>query len=172
LTEPVVNEFLSFLRFSVFDEDINTLINLMILQKNNKDLEFSNSTNKSYSSCVNNLPGISIKNELAAMYELDKIVTSCLNEYETTLEKDIEILQSDDKERFLSNNQKNCLLMRIGEKKILFFFKSFANYIIDLFSLSVKELKKKIKKDFPLQCPYEEYINDVVLSLIRKASSK
>jgi len=172
-TEPSVNELISFVRFFVFNEDINSLINIMILEKNNKELDNSNTpSNKSYSSYINNLPGISIKNELATMQEIDKLVTSCLNEYETSIDKDLEILQSDQKEKFLTNNQRNCLLMRIGEKRILIFFKNFANYIIDLFSLSAKDIKKKVKKDFPQQCPYEEYITDVVLNLVRKASSK
>lgn len=61
--------------------------------------------------------------------------------------------------------------MRIGEKKILNFWIEFTKYTIPLFDLSSKMIKKKVKKDFPNYCPYEMYINDVILALIRMSSS-
>jgi len=56
--------------------------------------------------------------------------------------------------------------------KILMFFLNFARYVTPLFYIyDIKEIKKKTKKDFENGCPYEEYINDIVLFLIRKVSS-
>lgn len=81
----------------------------------------------------------------------------------------------------------NCVLMCYGEKKvsllnfvyplililfqILTFFLNFVRYVTPLFYLDTKEMKKKIKNDFVNGCPYEEYINDIILFLIRKESS-
>ena len=68
--------------------------------------------------------------------------------------------------------------MRSGEKevkqtinKILHYFLEFSRYVAKLFHLDAKEIKKKIKKDYSNLSPYEDYINDVVLYLIRKESS-
>jgi len=52
------------------------------------------------------------------------------------------------------------------------FLLNFAKNInTNFYIYDIKEIKKKTKKDFENGCPYEEYINDIVLFLIRKVSS-
>ena len=118
------------------------------------------------------IPPVSLKNEIQVLSTLQRICQDSLSKYNTEYEEDIKILsQSENGEMKITNNQMNCLLMRIGEKKILHFLIGFTNYIIPLFELTSKGIKKKIKKDFPHYCYYEVYINEVVLTLIRMSSS-
>ncbi len=148
----------------------------MILKKNS---EFeSNSTNNNNSNSISSKPSfntilpISIKNELKVLSEIQRIAIENLNNYPSDYESDCKLtLQVENGDVSLTNNQRNCLMMRKGEKKILLFFQSFAVYATGLFELSSKEIKKKVKKDFPNYCPYDTYINDVVLNLIRLGSS-
>jgi histone-lysine N-methyltransferase SETD3 len=137
----------------------------LILKKDNDD----DSSNKpSYQT----IPPISIKNELQILQNIQNICQENLYKYKSEYEEDLKLLnQYETNQLKLSNNQINCLLMRIGEKKILNFWVEFTKYTIPLFDLSSKMIKKKVKKDYPHYCPYEMYINDVILALIRMSSS-
>jgi protein-histidine N-methyltransferase len=137
----------------------------LILKKDN-DIDTSNKP------AYQTIPPISIKNELQILLHLQNICQENLSKYNTEYEEDLKLLsQYESGELKLSNNQLNCLLMRIGEKKILHFWIEFTKYTIPLFELSSKMIKKKVKKDYPHYCPYEMYINDVILTLIRMSSS-
>lgn len=63
--------------------------------------------------------------------------------YPNTVEEDTEILTRDDKERYLSFNQRNCVVFRKGEKEILLWFMHFATYTLALLSMKWKEAKKE-----------------------------
>ena len=100
---------------------------------------------------------------------LEHIQTTCkkyLNNYNTSLQEDQKILENTND---LSENIINCILMRLGEKKIINYYLEFAEYNLALLKLDDnKEIKKKIKKDFKSQpCPYNSYINNVVFSIIK-----
>ncbi len=112
---------------------------------------------------------MTIQNEISLLKFIINLSNEHLSYYPDSLEDDILILE---KEKInLTFNEKNILQMRISEKRILSFLHKFATYVLSLFELSSKEIKKKIKKDYPVECEYEAYINDVVLSLVRLHSS-
>jgi hypothetical protein len=101
---------------------------------------------------------------------LEHIQTTCkkyLNNYNTSIQEDKKILENQNNK--LSENIINCILMRLGEKKIINFYLEFTEYNLALLKLDdSKEIKKKIKKDFKSQpCPYNSYINSVVFSIIK-----
>lgn len=64
-----------------------------------------------------------------------------LARFPTTPEQDRQTLEEEDRE--LTFNERNCVLFRYGEKEILVFLTEFADYCLDLLSISFKEAKKK-----------------------------
>lgn len=118
------------------------------------------------------LEPLDIKTEVSCLNAIYQMSTDYLKEYETTLEEDREILNNP--ELNLSINERNCLKMREGEKVILEYFKDFAEYCISLFEINdTKEIKKKIKKDHHNKLfPYEVYVNEVLLNLVKSNSFK
>jgi histone-lysine N-methyltransferase SETD3 len=75
---------------------------------------------------------MSIEEERKMLKYLDKLMKAHLDKYPTTIEEDLYILKKENLS--LTYNQRNCLLMRIGEKKILHFFSKFSQYCLELFS--------------------------------------
>ena len=63
------------------------------------------------------------ESELEAWQYIAKLCDLTLERYPTTLEEDIELLESDDISSFLGHNKRNCVLLRKGEKEILHFLK-------------------------------------------------
>ena len=57
-----------------------------------------------------------------------------LEKYPTTLEEDLKILERED----LTFNQRNCVLYRSGEKKILLFLINACTGLIDLLDMDFK----------------------------------
>ena len=64
--------------------------------------------------------------------------------YPTSLKYDIQLIQKDEKENKLSLNQKNCILYRMSEKKVLHFFVTCANKVKKMSTMSVKQAKREI----------------------------
>ncbi len=71
------------------------------------------------------------------------------------------------------SNYANCYKMCLGEKKILRFYIDFVRYCLPLFDMSEKvyfnitqEIKEKMNKDFPDECPFEFYIVLVILKFV------
>lgn len=109
---------------------------------------------------------INIENETQVLNKIKTMALDYLSAYPTTKEEDLKILETN-----LSQNKRNCVLMRLGEKSVLLFFLDFANYCSSLIEINnIKEIKKKVKKDYANKiCPYEHYINEVLMNLIKKA---
>jgi hypothetical protein len=89
-----------------------------------------------------------------------------LKKYPTTYEQDLDILKEDDEKKTLTRNQRNCVMFRSGEKKILLAYCDHSDRVINLFSLPHKEAMKVVnlnKKEFT---NIMEYVTDVVLKEI------
>ena len=69
-----------------------------------------------------NSPSRSIANECAALILLKNTCENMLSKYETTLEEDKRILE----EQALTYNEKNCIVLRMGEKEVLHYYINFA----------------------------------------------
>ena len=81
---------------------------------------------------------ISIENEKSVLQRLKRMSVEGLSKYPTTYEEDMQILQNPD----LTFNNKNCVLMRSGEKAILLWFIEFVDTCTPMFDMPSKELRK------------------------------
>ena len=107
--QPVV-DFFSLLRFKVFSEDFNELFNIIVTNKNRNEDEDSKPN-------FHSIPPISIKNEIKVLEYVEKLSLECIAKYPNSLEEDLKILKEDNGS--LTNNQRNCILMRAGEKEVI-----------------------------------------------------
>jgi hypothetical protein len=75
------------------------------------------------------------------------------------------LLEKDEKEKVLTYNERNCVLFRSGEKKILNFLINSAEKILHLSGVSQKEAKKQMNnmKDFDA-C--SDYFKSVFLPIL------
>ena len=97
-----------------------------------------------------------------------------LSKYPTTLNEDIEMINS---RIDFSENEHNCILMRISEKKVLEFYKNFGEYTLDLIekldlnnknwkeNKKIKFLKKKLLEKNNDQ-NYLHYYENTLFTLI------
>lgn len=102
---------------------------------------------------------------MKSLQSLKALSEEYLKNYKVSSEDEIIKLKDEN----LTFNERNCLLMIIGEKEILKYFIDFSVYCLSLFEINdTKEIKKKIKKDFTNKIfPYEIYLNDVILQLVK-----
>ena len=82
---------------------------------------------------------ISVTNELKVWKLVIEKVESSLSAYKTSYEEDVEILKKDDADKGLTNQERNCVLLKKGEKEILMFLKDTAEAFIKMCSMSEKE---------------------------------
>lgn len=115
LNEKNMSHFFSYARFLEFKGDPMTLYNYQFQQpparKNDEDDD-----DVAYE-CAN-IPPISIKNEKEVLTWIQFTAISMLKKYPTTYEEDLKILETTKDFTF---NTRNCVLMRSGEKKVIFF---------------------------------------------------
>ena len=92
-----------------------------------------------------------------------------MEQYPTGLEEDLDILAKDDEGNGpepLTENQRNSVLMRSGEKKILHYLIETADLLLPLFKMTLQDAKKVIKGR-ELTEDQSEYIRNIVYYLIR-----
>ena len=75
------------------------------------------------------LAPISKENEFKVWTYLENTIDQALAKYPTTLKEDLQLLNEDIKEKKLSTNERNCLLFRKDEKKVLTFIKNCSNIV-------------------------------------------
>ena len=102
LSNKIVNNFFSFLRFIVY---------------NNTDFKIINTTNP-----------FSIDNEKQLFNKIKEIMSVYLNKYPTTYDYDLEYLKNN--KNNMEFNDYNCYVVRIGEKEILSYYLNMANDIL------------------------------------------
>ena len=102
LSNKIVNNFFSFLRFIVY---------------NNTDFKSINTTNP-----------FSIDNEKQLFNKIKEIMNFYLNKYPTTYDYDLEYLKNN--KNNMEFNDYNCYVVRIGEKEILTYYLNMANDIL------------------------------------------
>lgn len=76
-----------------------------------------------------------IRNEAMAWSKIKSIVVEALGKYPTTLDEDYEILKND---KSLTYNTRNCVLLRVGEKKILHFVNNTAEILLEMAKMDKK----------------------------------
>jgi histone-lysine N-methyltransferase SETD3 len=107
---------------------------------------------------VNRVLPISIKNELSVLQRLKTLAAEGLAAYPESIEEDARLLATAD----LTQNQRNCVLMRQGEKEILHWYLKFVDTVVPLLNMKPKDLRK-----FPRPAELEDYILNCVMTLVK-----
>ena len=155
--ESQIIELLSFLRFILFEGDINVLYKIIS--------QSSNYINNEQSFLFNYIPPFNKDLEILVLKHLHLLCRQCLNKYPTSFDEDQYIYQN---EKSISFNLRNCLLLLMSEKTVLSYFIYFCEYCLDLFKLNSQiEILTKLSKDYECNdCQFEFYIKEVILKLI------
>jgi len=100
------------------------------------------------------------------------LCADALSKYPTSYQEDIEMLAADDETPKLTQNQRSCLLFRMGEKKILHYLIGASEKLEALGKMNVKEARKEL--NLHGQAKYGgmmDYVKNVFISdLLAKAN--
>ena len=156
--ESQLLELLSFLRFMLFDGDINILFNAMT---SNDNLIYEDISLTFYY-----ISPISKELEIKVLKHLHLLCRKALNNYPTTYEEDNLTLKS---KKNISFNYRNCLLLLMSEKSVLSYYIYFCEYCLSLFNkTSELEILTKLSMDYKYnECQFDFYIQEVIMKLIK-----
>ena len=156
--ESQIIELLSFLRFILFDGDINDLYNAINSGENiyNEDVPLT----------FYYIPPISKELEIQVLKHLHLLCRKSLSKYPTSFEQDQVLYKT---KKNLSFNIKNCLLLLMSEKTVLSYLIYFCQYCHDLLQLKTQiEVLSKLSIDYKYNdCQFDFYIQEVILKLIK-----
>ena len=161
MQEPIMEKFLSFLRFVEFDENIALMYQIKAQWEqrrrphNNLD---SDDSEPSQQFEATEIPFISKRNEGLAWKKIKKMCEAGMSEYPTTKEEDEEILKRED----LTFNQRNCVLFRHGEKEILTFLIDMADLMEKILDMKFKDAKKVVSSLSDYYNEAKDYLNEVL----------
>jgi len=110
---------------------------------------------------------ISLDLELKVLAKVKELCLQSLNAYPTSLEEDYALLNGNE----LTQNQRNCVLYRSGEKEILVYLISASEKLTVLFGLSQKEAKKEVNKGKEHE-GMQEYLKSVVYPALAEKDNK
>lgn len=147
LDDRIMYEFFSWCRFVEFDENMAQMYEFKGQAQqaargrrdDSDDSADDEESNKAFNG--KRLPPISIKNERKVLLRVKQMAEEIYQQYETTLEEDYEVLKKDDEaaeDQKLSFNQRNCVLMRSGEKEILTFLVRAADSLVPMLDMDFK----------------------------------
>ena len=155
--ESQIIELLSFLRFILFDGDINDLYRIICNNSND---------NKDQSLLFYYIPPFSKESEILVLKHLNLLCRKALDVYPTSFDEDQYIYQ---KGKNISFNLRNCLLLLMSEKTVLSYFIYFCEYCQELFMLnSQDDILSKFTKDYEYNdCQFQFYIQEVILKLVQ-----
>ena len=135
-----MNRFISFLRFTEFDENIAYLYQLKGAwsQRTKQRPDDSDEPEPTSYWNADDIPTISKQNERRVWERIKIMAEEYLSRYPNTLEEDMQILERDN----LTFNERNCTLFRAGEKEILIFLIDMADYVLRVLEMKFKDAKK------------------------------
>ncbi|ETO26066.1 SET domain containing protein [Reticulomyxa filosa] len=114
---------------------------------------------------------VSVQNEMMVLTAIAVAAKKSLNQFDTTLEDDNELLKDEEKyPRF--SNMRNIVLMRRGEKEVLHFYLNLLKECKPLLYMKSKDLKQKIAQEKKWKTlpddPLVQYVTSVVVPLVTK----
>ena len=155
--ESQIIELLSFLRFILFDGNINGLYNAINSSENiyNEDAPLT----------FYYIPPITKELEIHVLKHLHLLCRKALAKYPTTFEQDQNIYKT---KKNISFNLRNILLLLMSEKTVLSYFMYFCEYCLDLLKLKTQmDVLSKLSTDYKYNdCQFDFYIQEIVLKLI------
>ena len=168
-----MHEFLSWLRFTEYDENITLIyqykgaaINASKRQRKHSESD-SDEEEENADFKAKDLPPLSIRNERRVLEKIHFLAKSRYEGYPTSIEEDNEILKRED----LTFNQRNCVLMRHGEKTILIFLIDMTSVFLKMLDMNFKNARKEFeslpdaRKDAT-----RDYVTHCLLHLIKKGT--
>lgn len=138
--EKIMHEFLSWLRFVEYDENITLIYQYQgaAISQQQKYRRGEDSDSDDHDDTkgfkAKDLPPLSIRNEKKVLEKIHTLAKTAYDKYDTSLEEDLKILERED----LTFNQRNCVLFRSGEKKILQFLMNTTQKILPLLDMDFK----------------------------------
>jgi protein-histidine N-methyltransferase len=171
--EKVMTEFLSWLRFVEYDENIMLIYQYQAAAqqasqryRRGEDSE-SDDEDPSKGFKAKDLPPLSVRNEKRVLQKISDLARAQMSAYPTTLDEDMITLERTD----LTFNERNCTLFRAGEKKILFTLMFYSEKIIPLLDMDFKTARKTVEKIRELdEC--SDYLTNSIYYLIKKENTK
>ena len=159
--ESQILELLSFLRFILFNGNLDDINKYNFMKTNNNDL-FENQ-NLSYFF----IPPINKELEIQVLQKLLYLCQIELSKYPTSMEQDKQLLKVNKNINF---NEKNILLLLINEKSVLKYYIHFCEYCLELIKLNnKKEVLAKITNDINYSdFQFDFYIQDAVFRLVNE----
>ena len=155
--ESQIIELLSFLRFILFEGDINDLYDAINSSENiyNEQIPLS----------FYYIQPITKELEIKVLKHLSLLCRRALGKYPTTFEEDQNLFKT---KKNISFNLRNCLLLLMSEKTVLSYFIYFCEYCLDLLKLKTQmEVLTKLSTDYKYNdCQFDFYIQEIVLKLI------
>ena len=155
--ESQIIELLSFLRFILFEGDMEELYNAISSSENiyNEEIPLT----------FYYIHPISKELEIKVLKHLSLLCRRALGKYPTTFEEDQNLLKS---KKNISFNLRNSLLLLMSEKTVLSYFIYFCEYCLELLKLKTQmEVLTKLSTDYKYNdCQFDFYIQEIVLQLV------
>jgi histone-lysine N-methyltransferase SETD3 len=156
--ESQIIELLSFLRFILFDGDVNDLYNAISSNENiyNEEIPLT----------FYYIPPLTKELEIKVLRHLHLLCRKAMSKYPTTFEQDQNLYKT---RKNIPFNLRNCLLLLMSEKTVLAYFIYFCEYCLDLLKLKTQiDVVTKLSVDYKYDdCQFDFYIQEVVLRLIK-----
>lgn len=131
-----IDDFFSYLRFTEFEGDSMKLYKYEF-EKANKKRTDENDFYETYHGAQ--IPPLSIDSEIRILKKTIVLAEKQLSMYKTTYEEDLKILEEN---KDLTFNQRNCVLMRSGEKRILIKLSELGKLGLELINLPLKKARE------------------------------
>ena len=155
--ESQIIELLSFLRFILFEGDIDELYNAISTSDNiyNEEVPLT----------FYYIQPITKELEIKVLKHLSLLCRRALGKYPTTFEEDLNLIKT---KKNISFNLRNCLYLLMSEKTVLSYFIYFCEYCLELLKLKTQmEVLTKLSTDYKYSdCQFDFYIQEVVLKLV------
>jgi len=110
---------------------------------------------------------ISIRNEISCLITIARVCKKHLAAFPDTFEEDEKFLASGKLKMY--SNERNAVIMRRGEKKVLTFFTNLAMKAIKFLGMEWKDLKRTAARCYKTDDPIDYYIAAVVVPLVKKS---
>ena len=160
--ESQILELISYLRFLLYDDNINNIFKTIFTSKNKKNEEMTLNYYFFYP--------INRDIEIKVLKQLKLLCEQALAKYPTTMKEDQRIFNENKNKKDFNFNYRNCLLLLMSEKKVLNYYINFCEYCLKLLKTKKKiEVLGKITKDFKENdYKFNFYIKDSLLKLINE----
>jgi histone-lysine N-methyltransferase SETD3 len=164
--ESQILELISYLRFLLYDGNINDLVNKIISTKSMLNEETAINYYFFYP--------INKKLEIKVLKHLKSLCEQVLAKYPTKNIQDQKIYKENKNKKDFDFNYRNCLLLLISEKNVLMYYIRFCEYCLKLLKSKKKiDIISKISKDFnENDFKFIFYIKDSILKLINEKENE